>query len=1455
MRNRDIVFALKMVNRSKPALTAFSGDFRRAARDAQVATKSLGRVSSALDRVGSSSARSGAQIGNAATNMRKALVTIQQQAKQTQSALQAAFGVQPGANSQQASRRSSSDGSRRNARTPLVNGSPTGWGNGIGQMATLKRGFDEATRSAGALQTTINGVIGLITVGFGTKKLLDTADTYTQLRGQITLVSRSQEEMNAVYERTFAIAQNTRQSFDGTVQLYARLHKATETSGYSANQLLGVTETINKALATTPGPAGSAEAALLQLSQGLAAGALRGEELNSVLEQAPRLAKAIADGMGVPVGSLKKMAEQNKLTADAVVKAIMSQRSAIDSEFSKLDKTASQAFTILGNAMVDFVGRADKASGATSSFADIVTNFAGRLRDPELMANAIRGFEALSSLVGGLGTIFTAAVNHIDLVIAALAMLGARMLLLPFGALISGAWNLGAALVSLASGAGLAATGFTALQLSLGVAGVVLTAVAGAFAYFSASGKQATATTNEVREALTKAAAEGKSLTEVVTKLSDAKRFKALTDIGVDLAKLEPQLKSTADGIAKVFETAKARGGRYDIAAAFGDFGSTLTGKQLAPFQQAIDGLVASIRAGKPEAQAFIDEVNRIAATSGDAGIQKNAQLLERYATGLAKAAEEMSSLRKQQEALKGVEPPLDAMRLQSGAQAIQTYGTKLAEMMKTASGPMKEAQQALEDVAKATELYKAAVEALDRAHKAGEISWNDYRAEMERANGAFAKAKDAINGVTEAQREMRKLQTQNGIDGMAEGRAKKLAELKQKYDELAEGIRKSVHNDEGAKQKLLLDLEKQRAVAIGNIDAAYRNGAFADRLRDLDNERRLLGLTGEEREREVKRIEVENEARRAGVGDVNALTNAYMQQYDMLKKLQDQSNQSFGAGFSNAMKSYVNETKNVTKESEKLWGGVFSKMEDAIVEFTTTGKLNLQSFLNSIAQDFARFAARQLMRSIFGLGDSGGSGGGGWLGEIASGISKWFPGSSSSSGGSSSGSVLPSIVQMAVGGPSSSSSSGIGSAVSALASAPTSMAAVTKAATGLDQAFSERLSKFMADVPGLSITSGFRSTAQQAALYAAKPHLAAPPGSSLHEKGFAADLAYNGSGQLPQWVRDKGADYGIEFPLANRARNPEPWHAQPLNARELARGASAAQSAPLNYTSDMSKYTLDQSTIEGLEKQFGDISSSASTVAPNLKNLDTSLTDTAAKVGQSGTDLNNGVQQASNSMQQGGAQVGSALTTTAATTTVGGTAVGTGLTTTAGTVTAGGAQIGAAMQTAAANIQASGATGGGGGGILGLIGGFFGSGGAGFDVVARNHSGGLAGKARSSISHVDTRLFSQARRFHTGGIPGLKSNEEAIIAEKDEALLPTVRLPNGKFGVSAAGIGGGRDGPNIGDVTVNITMEGGSSGNTQQDAEQAKRIGKEVKDTFKGLMAEWTQDNSRPGGVLFKGA
>lgn len=137
----------------------------------------------------------------------------------------------------------------------------------------------------------------------------------------------------------------------------------------------------------------------------------------------------------------------------------------------------------------------------------------------------------------------------------------------------------------------------------------------------------------------------------------------------------------------------------------------------------------------------------------------------------------------------------------------------------------------------------------------------------------------------------------------------------------------------------------------------------------------------------------------------------------------------------------------------------------------------------------------------------------------------------------------------------------------------PTALPATTAAARGLDAAFSESLRKLMDAVPGLRVTSGFRTYEEQERLYREKgPGWAARPGTSNHERGIAADLSYNGSGQLPGWVHQKAAEFGIQFPLKDRAVKPEPWHAEPVGGRSRAGAANDNASAAANTAARQAK-------------------------------------------------------------------------------------------------------------------------------------------------------------------------------------------------------------------------------------------------------------------------------------------
>ncbi|MBP3067395.1 tape measure protein, partial [Acinetobacter baumannii] len=140
-----------------------------------------------------------------------------------------------------------------------------------------------------------------------------------------------------------------------------------------------LTETVSKAVAISGASAEAADAALVQFGQALASGTLRGEELNSVMEQTPALAKAIAQGMGITVGQLRSVAAEGKITSQEIVKALKNVQDDVDALFAKTDITIGQSLTLLNNEITKFVGEAGKGSGAAQVLAGSVQTLASNL--------------------------------------------------------------------------------------------------------------------------------------------------------------------------------------------------------------------------------------------------------------------------------------------------------------------------------------------------------------------------------------------------------------------------------------------------------------------------------------------------------------------------------------------------------------------------------------------------------------------------------------------------------------------------------------------------------------------------------------------------------------------------------------------------------------------------------------------------------------------------------------------------------------------------------------------------------------------------------------------------------------------------------------------------------------------------------------------------------------------
>ena len=247
------------------------------------------------------------------------------------------------------------------------------------ELQSIKKNGDFATKSMDAISVATRSLAAQMTALVSVGALLSKMDAYTNLQNRLKLVTNSQTELNKAMSDTFDIAQRTRQSWDAAAQVYQGFANNAKTLGLTMDQTAKLTETVSKAVAISGASAASAEAALVQFNQALGAGALRGEELNSVMEQTPALARAIAEGMGITVGQLRTVAATGAITSEALVKALEKASKSVDSLFAKTDPTIGQSFTMLNNEVSKFIGEAGKASGAASLTADSVKLLAENL--------------------------------------------------------------------------------------------------------------------------------------------------------------------------------------------------------------------------------------------------------------------------------------------------------------------------------------------------------------------------------------------------------------------------------------------------------------------------------------------------------------------------------------------------------------------------------------------------------------------------------------------------------------------------------------------------------------------------------------------------------------------------------------------------------------------------------------------------------------------------------------------------------------------------------------------------------------------------------------------------------------------------------------------------------------------------------------------------------------------
>ncbi|MFW3164041.1 phage tail tape measure protein [Pseudomonas syringae pv. syringae] len=216
---------------------------------------------------------------------------------------------------------------------------------------------------------------GPLSAAFSVTAIYRASEAYTSLTSRLKLVTDGSAELAKAQNAVFSIAQSAYQPLSATAELYQRIATNQKELKLTGEGVAGVVGTISKTLAISGASADSANAALVQLGQAFASGVLRGEELNSVMEQAPALAQAIAAGMGKTVGELRALGAEGKLTADSVVKALQAQEKAVSDLFNKTAVTIGNSITATTNSLTQFIGRMDQASGVSAAISGNIVKF------------------------------------------------------------------------------------------------------------------------------------------------------------------------------------------------------------------------------------------------------------------------------------------------------------------------------------------------------------------------------------------------------------------------------------------------------------------------------------------------------------------------------------------------------------------------------------------------------------------------------------------------------------------------------------------------------------------------------------------------------------------------------------------------------------------------------------------------------------------------------------------------------------------------------------------------------------------------------------------------------------------------------------------------------------------------------------------------------------------------
>lgn len=304
----------------------------------------------------------------------------------------------------------------------------------IRQQRKVDNELQTTSRSMESFQgkvTAVASAVGVLASAMAAVKVARLADEFRMLSARVDIAAGSVEAGAQAFAELVSISQRTQTSVAANVDLFNRLNTSMKAMGGTQEDTLRLTELVSKSMRISGASVQEAASTVRQFGQALGKGNLNGDELTSLLENAPYLARKMAEGLGVPIGALKDLGEQGKLTSDVIVNAINKAAGDIERDFQKVPQTIEAALQVAQDAaglaalkFDELSGTSAALAGVTKGLGDVLTELAKQIGAANEQAGALGRNDAVTSWAGTTRVALSYVADAADLVWQTLSVLG-----------------------------------------------------------------------------------------------------------------------------------------------------------------------------------------------------------------------------------------------------------------------------------------------------------------------------------------------------------------------------------------------------------------------------------------------------------------------------------------------------------------------------------------------------------------------------------------------------------------------------------------------------------------------------------------------------------------------------------------------------------------------------------------------------------------------------------------------------------------------------------------------------------------------------------------------------------------------------------------------------------------------------------------------------------------------